>query len=138
VRADYVRKGASQGELRSHGFFYKPETAESGMLGLPIAMPARPGDGHLFETSAAILFLQNKSLHFEEAGELAADGTRAKNDTCRASCVDWYGNAQPIFAHGRVLALLGYELVEGTFDGRQLRELQRVDFAEQVTAASRH
>ena len=137
VRDDYVRKGASQGELRSHGFFYKPETAESGMLGLPIAVPARAGYRHLFETSAAILFLRNNSLRFEEAGELAADATRAKDDACRASCVDWYGNAQPIFAHGRVLALLGYELVEGAFDGTQFHEIQRVNFAEQVTAASR-
>jgi len=137
VHDDYVRKNASQGELRSHGFFYKPETADSGMLGLPVALPARAGYRHLFETSAAILFLRNNSLQFEEAGELAADVTGAKDDGCRASCVDWYGNAQPIFVHGRVLALLGYELVEGAFDGTQLREVQRVNFAEQITAASR-
>jgi hypothetical protein len=44
---DYVRKGASQGELRSHGFFYKPEDQDIGMLGLPISVPGRPGYGHL-------------------------------------------------------------------------------------------
>src|SRR5262249_22480139 len=36
---DYVRKGASQGELRSHGFLYKPENEDTGMLGLAISVP---------------------------------------------------------------------------------------------------
>src|SRR5882724_12170813 len=49
VADDYIRKGASQGELRSHGFFYKPESANSGMLGLPISRPGRAGFRHLFE-----------------------------------------------------------------------------------------
>jgi PAS domain-containing protein len=125
----FRRKGASQGELRSHGFFYKPQDADSGTLGLPISTPARAGYRHLFESSAAILFLRNDGLHFEEAGELAADSTRAVDDRCRASCVDWYGNARPLFVHGRVLALLGYEIVEGKLDDGHMRELRRVSYA---------
>ena len=35
-----------------------------------------------------------------------------KDDGCQASCVDWYGNARPIFLPERMLALMGYELVE--------------------------
>src|SRR5713226_525568 len=112
----YTRKGASQGELRSHGFFYKPDGPNSGTLGLPISTPGRPGYRHLFEESAAILFLRNNSLHFEEVGELAARPEKAMDDACRASCVDWYGNARPLFVRGRVLALLGYEIVEGFLD----------------------
>lgn len=125
----FTRKGASQGELRSHGFFYKPDGLDSGTIGLPISLPGRPGYRHLFEESAAILFLRNDSLHFEKIGELAADSGRAVNDNCRASCVDWYGNARPLFVKGRVLALLGYELVEGRFDDGRLRELRRVSYA---------
>src|SRR5207249_2638320 len=34
VADEYIRKGASQGELRSHGFFYKPDGPNSGVLGL--------------------------------------------------------------------------------------------------------
>lgn len=135
---EYVRRGASQGELRSQGFFYKPDEADSGMLGLPISRPARAGYRHLFETSAAILFLKNDSLHFEEAGELAAQPDKAKDDGCRASCVDWYGNARPLFLRGRIIALLGYELVEGNLsdDGR-IHELRRVSYAPQTVTASR-
>src|SRR6185503_18545795 len=125
----YLRKEASQGELRSHGFFYKPDGPDSGTLGLPISRPARAGYRHLFESSAAILFLRNDGLHFEEAGELAARSERAVDDACRASCVDWYGNARPLFFGGRVLALLGYEIVEGTVDDGRMRELRRVSYA---------
>jgi hypothetical protein len=137
VADEYVRKGASQGELRSHGFFYKPESDDSGMLGLPIALPARAGYRHLFENSAGILFLRNDVLHFEEVGELYAEDGKAVDDNCRASCVDWYGNAQPLFIHGRVLALLGYELVEGRLSRGRLHETQRVSFASQIISASK-
>jgi hypothetical protein len=133
----YTRKDASQGELRSHGFFYKPDGPDSGTLGLPISMPGRPGYRHLFEESAAILFLRNESLNFAEVGELAARPERATDDACRASCVDWYGNARPLFVRGRVLALLGYEIVEGALDDRRLRELRRVSYAPQRAEVTR-
>jgi Beta propeller domain len=129
VVSRYTRKGASQGELRSHGFFYKPETEESGTLGLPISVPVRPGYRHLFEESASILFLRNDSLQFREVGELAARPERAINDQCRASCVDWYGNARPLFVRGRLFALLGYEIVEGKLDDGRMHELRRVNYA---------
>ena len=125
----YTRQGASQGELRSHGFFYKPDGEDSGTLGLPISVPGRPGYKHLFEDSAAILFLRNDSLQFREVGELGARSENAIDDRCRASCVDWYGNARPLFLRGRVFALLGYEIVEGTLDDGRVKELRRVNFA---------
>ena len=125
----FTRKDAAQGELRSHGFFYRAEGLDSGILGLPISRPGRPGYEHLFEESAAILFLRNQSLRFEEVGELAARPERATNDSCRASCVDWYGNARPLFIRGRIFALLGYEIVEGTVSDGRMRELRRVSYA---------
>lgn len=137
VADDYTREGASQGELRSHGFFYKPEARNSGMLGLPISVPARPGYRHLFENSAAILFLRNDSLHFQEVGELNARPDETEDDGCRASCVDWYGNARPLFVHGRIIALLGYELVEGILDDGRIREVRRVSYAPETLALQR-
>ena len=125
----YTRKAASQGELRSHGFFYKPDGDNTGTLGLPISVPGRPGYEHLFQTSAAILFLRNDSLQFREVGELGAQAEKAVNDQCRASCVDWYGNARPLFLRGRLFALLGYEIVEGTIDDGRMKELRRVNYA---------
>jgi len=139
IAGSYVRKGASQGELRSQGFFYKPDGEDSGTLGLPISVPARPGYRHLFETSAAILFLHNESGHLSEIGELGSHPELASDDKCRASCVDWYGNARPLFVRGRIIALLGYELVEGNRQGDSIKEAQRVSFApdrSQVAAAA--
>jgi len=129
VADEYVRKDASQGELRSQGFFYKPDGPDSGLLGLPISRAGRAGYKHLIQGSAAILFLKNDSLHFQEMGELGAGPKVALNDGCRASCVDWYGNARPLFLRGRYIALLGYELVEGTMDEGQIHEMRRVSYA---------
>jgi len=137
VADEYVRKDASQGELRSQGFFYKPDGRDSGVLGLPISIPGRAGYRHLLEGSAAILFLRNQSLHFEELGELRAQSEKAVDDSCRASCVDWYGNSRPIFVRGRVLALLGYEIVEGDLLEGRIRELRRISYAPQRTAVTR-
>ena len=137
VADEYIRKGASQGELRSHGFFYKPDGPESGVLGLPISVPGRSGYKHLFEGSAAILFLRNNSLRFEEIGELGAQSEKAIDDKCRASCVDWYGNSRPLFFRGRIVALLGYELVEGALQDGRIRETRRINYAPQRTQVTR-
>jgi len=138
VMGDYVRKQASQGDLRSQGFFYKPDGQDSGMLGLPISVPASPGYMNLYRTSEAILFLKNDALHFQEAGELAAQSEQPKHDGCRVSCVDWYGNSRPLFVHGRIFALLGYELVEGNLnDSGRIRELRRVNYGPRSLMASR-
>jgi hypothetical protein len=129
VAQTYTRERASQGELRSHGFFYKPDGPDSGTLGLPISVAGRPGYQHLFTDSASILFLRNKSLDLQELGQLDSRPEKAVDDNCRASCVDWYGNARPLFVRGRVFALLGYELVEGRFDDGRIREVRRISYA---------
>ncbi|HEX5876445.1 MAG TPA: beta-propeller domain-containing protein, partial [Pyrinomonadaceae bacterium] len=133
IVAHYMREDASQGELRSHGFFYKPDGENSGTLGLPIGLPGRPGYGHLFELSAGILFLRNEAFQFRVVGELGAQADKAVDDQCRASCTDWYGNARPLFLRGRVFALLGYELVEGGLDQGRMVELRRINYAPQVS-----
>ena len=133
----YMRPAASQGEMRSHGFFYKPGGNDSGTLGLPISRPGRPGYMHLIESSAAIIFLRNEAFQLSVVGELDAQSEKAVDDQCRASCVDWYGNARPLFLRDRVLALLGYELVEGKLDQGRMVELRRISYAPQVSQSSR-
>jgi hypothetical protein len=127
----YVRPGVAQGETRSHGFFYRADGEERGLLGLPIRGAAEPGYAHLRQGSASILFLRNDAFELRELGDLAADAGAGAgaDDGCRASCVDWYGNARPLFLRGRVFALLGYELVEGAEDDRHIHEVRRASFA---------
>ena len=129
VTQRYTLAGASQGELRSHGFFYKPDGPESGVLGLPVRGAGRPGSAHLSEGSASILFLRQADRRFQELGTLGSSDEGTARDNCRASCVDWYGNARPLFLHGRVFALLGYELVEGRIGGGRIREVRRASYA---------
>ena len=123
----YVRRGAAQGETRSHGFFYKPIADGEGVLGLPTRSPQQPGVAQLRQGSAEVLFLSVRQLDFAPLGALAASGAQ-ENDRCEVSCVDWYGNARPLFYRGRVFALLGYELVEGRTDDGVLREVARTSF----------
>ncbi len=132
----YTRKDAAQGETRSHGFFYKPDSENDGIVGMPVAGAARPGAQQLRNVSAAVLFLKNQSLRLSEIGALdATPATGNINDGCRASCVDWYGNSRPLFIGGRVFALMGYELVEGRIAGGKIGEVQRVNYAPGVAIA---
>lgn len=128
----YTLERASQGETRSHGFFFKPagsSPADDGVLALPVARARRPGASQLLENSAAITFLRRADREFAPLGELFADDNRVVDDQCQASCVDWYGNARPIFLSGRTLALMGYELVEGDLSANGIKETRRVNFA---------
>ena len=122
----YRENGARQGDDRTHGFFYRATGADSGLLGLPILH----GD-----TGASVLYLRNDGLALRPLGTLDARHRTGGDDACRASCVDWYGNARPIFLGDRVFALMGYELVEGTVGRDAIRERRRVDFVPHVAIA---
>lgn len=128
---------AAQGELRSHGFFYRSDGPGTGVLGLPIRAGGSPGYTHLWKSSAAIAFIHNLGDRFAELGTLDAQTSPLALEACVASCVDWYGNARPVFMRGRILALLGYELVEGRIEGQRMREIGRVSFSPPLVRAVR-
>ena len=67
-----------------------------------------------------------------EAGQLVATHVdpQAGSPTgyaCEVSCVDWYGNARPVFTGSRILALLNSELVEGKLAGGMIEQVRRLD-----------
>lgn len=121
-------RGTSQGETRTHGFFYKAEAlgAGQGVLGLPVRGEKELGWSQRVGNSASVAFVRVDSAKrmFGYLGQLSARDGGAE-DHCVASCVDWYGNARPIFYRGRVFALLGYEVVEGTLSESEVAESQR-------------
>ena len=135
----YVQPNAAQGESRTHGFFYRATGTDKGMLGLPTTS-AGNGNNRRAE-SAAILFVANQNLHLSSLVALKSESINT-NDACKASCVDWYGNARPIFMGKRVFALLGYELVEGSLQrdggGEQISEARRISFAPKLEKPHRH
>jgi len=134
----YAMPAAREGESRSQAFFYNPDPATpdgaSGVLGLPIA---RPIDGRYYgiaRGAAAMMFLRRRQRQFSPAGTLDAQVAGLVPDGCVASCVDWYGNARPIFLRGRTFALLGYELVEGRLgETGNIRETGRLNFAPRAS-----
>lgn len=127
----FTLPAASEGETRSHAFFFRPTTPDgsSGLLGLPIARAVEPAYQRFFGSAAAMLFLRRDDRRFAPAGELGAQVRGVADDACQASCMDWYGNARPIFLGDRVFALLGYELVEGRLRDGTIREIGRLDFS---------
>jgi hypothetical protein len=129
VIGTFVQTNAAQGDQRTHGFFYRPDSDMSGVVGLPIERHG--GD------SAAVLYLQNRALQLSKLGSLESHAKAGTDDACKASCVDWYGNARPIFIGYRVFALLGYELVEGRVDAEAITERRRADFSPVAAQISR-
>lgn len=135
-RSVYAQRDAAQGESRTHGFFYRAENESQGIVGLPIVGEARSNRMQRYlDQTASVLYLRNRDLKLDRMGQLDARAERAVDDGCKASCVDWYGDARPIFIGDRVFALLGYELVEARIDGERIRERRRTDFAPRLAIA---
>jgi hypothetical protein len=142
----HVEGGARQGETRSHGFFFRPTGAEEGLLGLPVLQPGASGGRPAVygggQGAASVVYLLQRELSFSALGALRSRPVAAGDDACRASCVDWYGNARPIFLGDRVFALLGYEIVEGSLAGRgrteRIDERRRISFAPGAGREGRH
>ncbi len=129
----YMLAGATEGETRSQAFFFKPDRGSadglSGTLGLPVSRRLERNGAEFLGSGSAIAFLRRDNRSLKPAGELAARTEDASDDRCIASCVDWYGNARPIFMGDRIFALMGYEIVEGSMDNGRIREARRVSFA---------
>ncbi len=111
--------GASGSETRTHGFFFLPSSAGNGTFGVPIVH----GAGQRSRGEAAIAFFDLADFTTTLAGALRSEGHEVE---CTVSCVDWYGNARPLFWQGQIFALMGSELVEGSREGSQIVERQRV------------
>lgn len=136
----YALPAASEGENRSHAYFYRPDPGSdgaSGTLGLPVARRLTHPNARFLGAGSGIFFLRRDARALAPAGQLDADATRAVADNCLASCTDWYGNARPIFYGDRIFALMGYELVEGRLEGGRIRELARIDFTPSAGPARR-
>ena len=142
--ATFTLPDAAQGESRSHGFYFRPDPGSadggSGVMGIPVTREIDDPADRMVGNSAAILFLDRRQGKLSPAGELTATPVKeySNTDSCVASCVDWYGNARPIFIDNRIFALLGYELVEGRQQGGKISEVGRTNFAPRTAGATPH
>ncbi|MCP3169029.1 beta-propeller domain-containing protein [Myxococcus qinghaiensis] len=127
LKGTLLREGATQGESRSHGFFFKPDGTGGGVMGLPLRYQGGTWS-QLRYGSAEVSFVRvGPELELTTLGSLGAS-VETGDDACSKSCTDWYGNARPIFYRERVFALMGYELVEAHVTGGAVEESFRVSY----------
>jgi hypothetical protein len=81
---------------------------------------------NLRDASDVQFFETNRQLTVTPVGELAGQPDENSDYECEVSCIDWYGNARPIFTEGRVFALTGSELVEGQIGSGNIIEIGRL------------
>ena len=129
LAAKHVILNASQSERRSHSYHHTRLGDGQFLMGIPVVSYSYQRQnqnylayplGYSGYSRAGIEFLlvQNTqdSSSISSVGALSANVTTFINDNCIVSCTDWYGNARPIFWRNRILALVGYELMEGQWN----------------------
>lgn len=118
-----------ESEGRSHAFNYISSDDNSGTFGLPTIVSRRTEKNSSYdrqEPSDIQFFTANRWLRITPLGFLG--GIPENNDGyhCEVSCVDWYGNARPLFLDGRIFALTGTELIEGALQNNVIVETGRL------------
>lgn len=75
-------RDVSEGETRSHGFYYRPDddVSDAGILGLPVVGAGRGGNESLDEGSSALLCVRNDGGSFHRLGKLDAHADRGEGD----------------------------------------------------------
>lgn len=110
-RPPLTRAAAHPWEVEAHAVFYD---GDADVLGV-----ARSG----FVYTPSVLFLRRDGSGLRAVGELGA--TVPPGTEC-PQCGGYYEFARPVFLRGRILAIVGGEVVEGVMDGDRIRELRRV------------
>lgn len=134
VASTRVLENRFESENRSHAFNSRIGADGAGLIGLPTVTRSEESERWWWWSDSSDLsyIATDAKGGLSEAGVLIA--TRVDPETapangyeCEVSCVDWYGNARPIFTGGRYLALLNSELVEGKLEDGKITEVRRLD-----------
>lgn len=133
VRSSAFLPRRYESEGRSHAFNATMTWEGEGMLGVPTVTRIEESDGYWWYSEVSDLSF----IGFDRNGMLADGGQiiatpedkveTAQGYECEVSCVDWYGNARPIFLGGKVYGLMATELVEAEVVDGKVAERRRVD-----------
>jgi Beta propeller domain len=127
-----------ESESRSHAFNGITGLDGSGIMGIPTTRREENSDRYAWWSGKSDLsFLTLDPLgQLAFAGELEGksekDVQEHESYKCEVSCIDWYGNARPIFTHGRIFGLMGTTLVEARINKGRISEVMRVDLTAPV------
>lgn len=138
VRSSAFLPGRYESEGRSHAFNATITGDGSGMMGLPTVTRTEHSGGWWWYSDVSDLSF----LGFTSEGLLSDGGTiiatpedeveTGEGYECEISCIDWYGNARPIFLGGKVYGLMATELVEADVVEGKVAERRRVDLTGPV------
>jgi hypothetical protein len=126
-------------ESRSHAFNSTTDAAGNSIMGVPTSLDEGDSGRRWWWSGASDLsFLRaDPSGKLSDAGVLAnrpeEETETAEGYRCEVSCIDWYGNARPIFIDGRIYGLMGTELVAAELVDGKVVPRQRVDLTGPVT-----
>jgi hypothetical protein len=134
LASTFTLENRFESENRSHAFNSRIGADGAGLIALPTVPRSDESDRWWWWSSSSDLTYLETDANgkLSRVGDLIAtradpDQPRASGYTCEVSCVDWYGNARPIFTGGRVLALVNSELIEGAYANGKVREVRRID-----------
>lgn len=134
VASTLVMENRYESENRSHAFNSRIGADGAGLIGLPtVSLSEESERWWWWSDSSDLSYLATDTDgQLSAAGELIATRRDPNSESptgyeCEVSCVDWYGNARPIFTGGRYLALMNSELVEGELVDGEIEEIRRID-----------
>lgn len=134
LASTFTLENRFESENRSHAFSSRIGADGEGLIGLPTVQRSEESERWWWwSESSDLTYLHTDARGtLSGAGELVATRTDPNAESpvgyeCEVSCVDWYGNARPIFSGGRILALMNSELVEGVMEDGAVREVRRID-----------
>ncbi len=121
-----------ESEGRSHAFNYTIEQDQITM-GIPTVMRRADADRYSWYSETSDLsYLRLQSGQLKSLGVVAAAATQQESNVqgsyeCEVSCIDWYGNARPIFTAKAWYGLMGTELVEVVSTNKGVQMRRRLD-----------
>jgi Beta propeller domain len=127
-----------ESESRSHAFNGTTELDGSGVMGIPTTLRVEESGRRFWYSGQSDLSF----LTLDPQGKLAIAGElqgkpedeveEHEGYKCEVSCIDWYGNARPIFTRGRIFGLMGTQLVEARISEGKIGAIASVDLTAPV------
>ena len=74
-----------------------------------------------------VFFKSPDSGTFSASGQLLGNRIDVTEDTCKVSCVDWYGVARPFFINQHIYDLIDFELLKAIYSETEIDTLQRLN-----------
>ncbi|APE28854.1 beta-propeller domain-containing protein [Aurantiacibacter gangjinensis] len=138
--ADSVKlQNRYESESRSHAFNAALYPEGEGLMGLPtVAAEEESGRYPWNSDQSDISFLrfspEGRLTDLDAVRSVVPEEDEIEGYDCEVSCVDWYGNARPIFIERSIFALMGTEIVETGIANDRVQVLRRLDLTKAVDA----